>query len=155
MRLVILAWDTCSWYQSSHMYYSTTLMIYRHRVNTVLIRTTVWPYSLQRVFGRKSKQGFVEQTTSSKMPDEMSWDITTLAELTYSFRPGQRGRHFADDIFKYIFVNENRLLIWISPQFVPINNNSVLVRGIAWRPTGDTSSQKPIMIQLTDVLWRH
>ena len=44
--------------------------------------------------------------------------------------PGQNGRHFADDNFKFIFVNEGcRILIEISLKFVPkhpIDNNPAL-----------------------------
>ena len=51
-------------------------------------------------------------------------DIITL-------KPRQNGRHFADDIFKCIFLNENVLiLIKISLKFVPtgpINNIPALV----------------------------
>ena len=45
--------------------------------------------------------------------------------------PGQNGRHFADYIFKHIFLNEYvRISINISPKFVPkcpVNNNPALV----------------------------
>ena len=45
--------------------------------------------------------------------------------------PGQNGRHFADDIFKYIFVNEKFCIsIQISLKFFhkgPIDNNPALV----------------------------
>ena len=45
--------------------------------------------------------------------------------------PGQNGRHFADDIFRCIFVNEKFcILIKISLKFVsegPIDNNPALV----------------------------
>ena len=48
-----------------------------------------------------------------------------------SLAPGQNGRHFADDIFRCIFVNENFLiLIKISQKFVPkgpISNNAAFV----------------------------
>ena len=44
-----------------------------------------------------------------------------------SLRPRQNDRHFSDDIFKYIFLNENvGISIKISQQFVhkdPIDNN--------------------------------
>ena len=47
----------------------------------------------------------------------------------------KNGRHFLDDIFKCIFVNENvRISINISPKFVPkgpINNISALVQIMA------------------------
>ena len=43
----------------------------------------------------------------------------------------QNGRHFADDILRYIFMSEKFcILIKISPKFVPegsINNNPALV----------------------------
>ena len=56
-----------------------------------------------------------------------------------TLRPRQDGWHFADDIFKCIFLNEN---IWIksSLKFVPrgpINNIPALVQIMAWRQPGD------------------
>ena len=48
-----------------------------------------------------------------------------------SLTPGQNGRHFVDDIFVCIFVNEKfYILIRISLKFVPkgsIDNNPALV----------------------------
>ena len=48
-----------------------------------------------------------------------------------SSTPGQNGRHFADNIFRCIFVNENFcILIKILSKFVPkgpIDNKSALV----------------------------
>ena len=58
-----------------------------------------------------------------------------------TLRPRQHGRHFTDDIFKCIFLNED---IWISIKislkFVPkgpINNIPALVQIMAWRRPGD------------------
>ena len=57
--------------------------------------------------------------------------------LFHSSAPGQNGRHFADDIFKCIFVNEQFcVLIKISLKFVPkgpIDNNTArgLENGLA------------------------
>ena len=52
-------------------------------------------------------------------------------QLINSSPPGQNGRHFADDIFKHIFLNENvRIFIQFSLEFVPkglIDNRSSLV----------------------------
>ena len=52
-----------------------------------------------------------------------------------TLRPRQDGRHFPDDIFKYIFLNENvQILITISQKFVPkgpINNIPSLVQIMA------------------------
>ena len=68
-----------------------------------------------------------------------------------TLRPRQNGRHFPDDIFKCIFLNEN---VWISIKislnFVPkdpINNISALVQIMAWRRPGDKPLSEPMMVQ--------
>ena len=72
-------------------------------------------------------------------------DINTL-------RPRQNGRHFPDDIFKCIFLNES---VWISINislmFVlggPINDIPALVQVMAWRRPGDKPLSEPMMIRL-------
>ena len=69
-----------------------------------------------------------------------------------TLRPRQNGRHFADDIFKCIFVNENVcILIKISLKFVPkgpINNIPVLVQIMAWRRPGDKPLSEPMLVSL-------
>ena len=66
-----------------------------------------------------------------------------------TLRPRQNGRHFADDIFKSIFLNENVWIrIKISMKFVPkgpINNIQVLVQIMAWRRPGDKPLSEPMM----------
>ena len=69
-----------------------------------------------------------------------------------TLRPRQNGRHFADDIFKRLFLNEN---IWIpmkiSLKFVPkcsINNIPALVQIMAWRRPGDKQLSELMMINL-------
>ena len=69
-----------------------------------------------------------------------------------TLRPRQNGRHFADDIFKCIFLNEN---IWISirisMKFVPegpINNIPALVQIMAWRRPGDKPLSEAMMVNL-------
>ena len=69
-----------------------------------------------------------------------------------SLRPRPNRRHFADDIFKCIFLNEN---IWIpieiSLKFVPkgpINNIPALVQIMAWRRSGDKPLSEPMMVSL-------
>ena len=64
----------------------------------------------------------------------------------------QNGWHFADDIFKCIFFNEN---VWISIKislnFVPMgptNNIPALVRTMAWRRPGDKPLSEPVMVSL-------
>ena len=54
-----------------------------------------------------------------------------MKDVFTSSPPGQNSSHFADDIFRCLFVNENfRFLIKISLRFVPkgpIDNNPALV----------------------------
>ena len=64
----------------------------------------------------------------------------------------QNDRHFPDDIFKCIFLNENVYTsIKISLQLVPkgpINNNPALVHIMAWRRPGDKPLSEPMMFNL-------
>ena len=66
--------------------------------------------------------------------------------------PGQNGRHFPDDIFKCIFLNENTSIsIHISLNVVPegrINNIPALVQIMAWRRSGDKPLSEPMMVSL-------
>ena len=69
-----------------------------------------------------------------------------------TLRPRQNGRHFPDDIFKWIFLNEN---VWISInislKFVArgaINNSPTLVQVMAWRRPGDKPLSELMMVYL-------
>ena len=72
--------------------------------------------------------------------------------LVNTLRPRQNGRHFADDIFKCIFLNENAWIsLKISLKFVPkvrINNIPALVQIMAWRRPGDKPLSEPMMDNL-------
>ena len=69
-----------------------------------------------------------------------------------TLRPRQNGRHFPDDIFKCIFLNENvSIAIKILLKFVPkgpINNIPALVQIMAWRRPGDKPLSEPMMVSL-------
>ena len=69
-----------------------------------------------------------------------------------TLRPRQNGRHFADDTFKLIFLNENiRISIKISLKFVPrgpINNIQALFQIMAWRRAGDKPLSETMMVSL-------
>ena len=70
-----------------------------------------------------------------------------------TLRPRQDGRHFPDDTFKLIFLNENvRIAIKISLKFVPkgpINNVRSLVQIMAWRRPGAKPLSEPVMVRLS------
>ena len=72
--------------------------------------------------------------------------------LINTSRPRQNGRHFPDDIFKCIFLNENVCIsIEISLMFVPkgpINNIPALVQIMAWRRPGDKPLSEPTLVCL-------
>ena len=74
-----------------------------------------------------------------------------------TLRPRQNGRHFADDIFKCIFLNENAgISLKISLKFVPkiwINNIQALVQIMAWRRPGDKPLSEPMMDNLLTHIW--
>ena len=65
----------------------------------------------------------------------------------------------ADDIFKWIFLNENgRIPIQISLKFVPkspIDSKPALVQIMAWCRTGDKPLPESMMTQFTDAYIRH
>ena len=69
-----------------------------------------------------------------------------------TLRPRQNGRHFADDMFRCIFLNENvMILAKISLKFVrkgPINNIPALVQIMAWRRPGDKPLSEPMVVRL-------
>ena len=87
-------------------------------------------------------------------PHIMMWMLLLLIN---TLRPRQNGRHFADDIFKCIFLNENVCIpIKISMKFVPkspINNIPALVQIMAWRRPGDKPLSEPMMVSLPTHIW--
>ena len=70
-----------------------------------------------------------------------------------SLRPRLNRCPFVDDIFKCIFLDENKLiLIRISLKFVPevrINDILALVQIMAWCQSGDKSLSEPMMVRLS------
>ena len=79
-------------------------------------------------------------------------DVTILHMWINTLRPRQSGSHFADDIFKCIFLNENALIsLKISLKFVPkalINNIPALVQIMAWRRPGAKPLSELMVVNL-------
>ena len=92
---------------------------------------------------------------------QVNWQIKVNGIFSYvnTLRLRQNDRHFADDVFKYIFLNENiSILIRISLKFLPmglIENKWALVQVITWRRSGNTPLSEPKLTQLTDAYMRH
>ena len=82
------------------------------------------------------------------------WVANVGSDLSFhTLRPRQRGRHFADDTFRHISLNEDvRNSIEISMNFVPkepINHIPALVQIMAWRRPGDMPLSEPIMVRIS------
>ena len=86
----------------------------------------------------------------------IKWPLTSVL-LCHVFwlntlRPRQNGRHFADAIFKCIFLNEHAWMpIKIALKFVPqgpINNIPTLVQIMAWHRPGNKPLLWPMMVRL-------
>ena len=78
------------------------------------------------------------------------WWVSATYHMDYginTLRLKQNGHHFADDFFKYIFLNGNVLiLIKNSLKFVPkgpINNIPSLVQIMAWYRPGNKPLSEP------------
>ena len=99
-----------------------------------LLLSLLWSSSLlytKFLFAIKHfKYVFVDRTFL-EMVDEILLNLARTLVFINSSPPGQNGRHFADDVFRCIFINEKFcILIKISPNFVPehpIDNNPALV----------------------------
>ena len=89
----------------------------------------------------------------------LSFDPISVRVNINSSPPEKNGCHFADDIFRCIFVYEKFcILIKISLKFVlkgPIDNNPALVQILAWRRIGDKPLFEPMLTQITDAYMRH
>ena len=101
----------------------------------------------QGMFYLKNVPDIVDVMTFSSQSRSWKWfeGINTL-------RLRQNGRHFPDDSFEWIFLNED---VWISIEvsmkFVPkgpVNNISALVQIMAWRRPGDKPLSEPMMVSL-------
>ena len=90
----------------------------------------------------------------SRCPWYCQWWHKIHLECHFSWSsPRQNGRHFADDIFRCIFLNQKFCILFkISLTFVPSDKNPVLVSIMAWRRIGDKPLFKPILTQFSDLL---
>ena len=89
-----------------------------------------------------------KKTTNVCMANHVRWWPDNFNTL----RPGQNGRHFPDDLFQCIFLNENVwIAIKISLKFVSkclIVNIPALVQIMAWRRLGDKPLSEPMIVRL-------
>ena len=117
----------------------------RHCIVYRKIGYDVWIHRVRCRDDRVMACGFQSKVASHAESVSMTPSFNTL-------RPTQNGRHFADDTFNRIVVNENvTISIKFSLKFVPkgqINNISALVQIMAWRRPGDKPLSEPVMVSL-------
>ena len=104
-----------------------------------------------------NSDGYIHQNKIALASRTHQTDSFILSAMINTLRPRQNGRHFADDIFKCIFLNENVWIqIEISLKFVPkgpINNNPSLVQIMAWCRSGDKPLSEPMINSLMTHIW--
>ena len=93
-------------------------------------------------------------TSSSDNTDDVHLIIRGKMHMINSHPPGKNGHHFADNIFRCIFMNkEFCILIRITLEIVPkspIDGNPALLQIMAWHHTGDKALSEPMLTWFTD-----
>ena len=120
------------------------------KINLFITSCSIWVYSRMR----SAATMFVSMSDKwrRKVPRHSVTCRSSYNHLHIKhIEPKQNGRHFADDMLKCIFLNEN---VWIpnniSLKFVPegpINNNPALVQVMAGHRPGDKPLPKPRMVR--------
>ena len=162
--------------QTTHSYFPTPMSCctYRHRhtsgflppiqalllISFNLIASEILSYTYafkvwigQSLYGGSGTILNVGNISKHQWHDNILWFLWYQANHSVNtLRPRQNGRHFTDDIFKCIFLNENVWIsIKISLKFVPkgpINNIPTLVQIMAWRRPGDKPLSEAMMVKL-------
>ena len=146
--------DVLCWYSSgltlAHVIVcSTTAPSHYLTQSWFTIKGVLWhsPESTFKASARATtlNHGFQNYTFEISAISPRHWSINTL-------RLRQNGHNFPDNIFRWIFLNEN---VWISInislKFVPrgpINNIPTLVKVMAWHRPGDKPLSEPMMARL-------
>ena len=108
------------------------------------------------ILQRNSNQNKTLQTFQENAFQNVVYKMSSFFVLTSlcvsTLRSRRNGCHFADDLFKSIFLNENIwILIEISRKFVSkgqINNISALVQIMAWRRACDKPLSESMIVRL-------
>ena len=137
---------------------------------TIPVRKMITRDDFWRHWGLVSPDTVIKQSGSSSKRI-LGWAIMPLAklqleqqqtdhtlvslhkEIVNTLRPRHNGRHLADDVLKWNFLNENVWIpIKISLKFVTkgqIDYIPALVQIIAWRRPGDKPLSEPMMVRLS------
>ena len=138
--------STLLWYmatQKSHFCNKTIRLFLIKLIICIPKFMSIW--SMKLGSERSGVQIKIDRYTENELHFRGRYNILVWTVLIFiqfnSSSLGQNGHHFADDIFKCIFINEKFCIsIQILQKFVPngpINNKSALVQVMTWRWTGD------------------
>ena len=101
---------------------------------------------------KKAAPYYYRDSSDDRLRFIMGVSVPVRQRLFNTLKPRQNGRHFPDDIFDCIFLNENvRISLAILLKFVPrvrIIYIPALVPIMAWRRPGDKPLSEPMMIIL-------
>ena len=116
-------------------------------------RTAGLPEHINQRTINSNQQGCIESRHDGhKLTQRQQVASFTNKDPLNSLRPRQNGRHFADDIFKRIFLKEIAWIpIKISLKFVskgPIIDIPSLVQTMAWRRPGNKPLSESMMVNL-------
>ena len=107
---------------------------------------------LQWNFNQNTKLSIHETASENIVCETASIHFHHAHHRVNTLRPRQNGRHFADDTFKCIFLNENVWIpIEITQKFVPnhpINNIPALGQIMAGHRPGDKPLSESMMVSL-------
>ena len=131
--------ERCSWTEPATCVWQTKAesikYFVKYRVNEFLLRSSISFHCLSY--------------DTEQLHQYRGYD---MEEYINSLRPRRNRRHFADDIFQCIFLNENEWIsLRISLKFVPkvrINNIPSLVQVMTWRRPCDKPLSEPMMVRL-------
>ena len=146
--------------------YDTTLKDILKNIKWIIFRTSQeYVYLIWQSTSLSIKRAVCNENNLKKMGSCISWimiylnkgkqyHIHILWDILYfnTLRPRQNCRHFADDIFKFIFLNENAWIsfkIWLKfVAKVPVSNIPALVQIMVWCRPGDKPLSEPMMVSL-------
>ena len=123
--------------------------------HSVLLLLSIWVTSpADNIYGKYIARILQELIILSQQSEIQFNRVLMLWDALYyklnTLRPRQNCRHFADDIFKCIFLNENVLIsLKVQLKFVPnvrINNNPALIQIMDWHRPGDNPLSESMVV---------
>ena len=118
------------------------MSLWTYKLNWPFLLNQCWTMSIESFLWMMMDWFFSTRTSAATIRDQC---LIILQEfpIVNTWRLRQNGRHFPEDIFKCILVNEN---VWIFIE-VQISNIPSLVQRMAWRCPGDKPLSELMMVR--------